>query len=348
MKIVVRGANWIGDGVMTIPALRELRRLFPEASITLHTRAWAKGVFQDADFLDEIISFDRETGFNNLRGQAALLRNKQFDLGVVFPNSFASALAMKLGGVDRRFGYAKEGRGFLLSDAVGIPSWKNERHEVYYYLNLISEVEGRLLGTHTTAEAHLDGSLNVSAVRKAAAREFLTDAGVEIGRQIVALGVGSTNSMAKRWGVERYAQLNDLLQSKTGSAVVIVGGPDEIDVASAVAEQSRHKPTILTGKTDLGQATALLSVADLLISNDMGLAHIAPATGTKTIVIFGPTNPATTRPFSENGIVMRKSVECSPCMKRECPIDHRCMEWISVEEVFTKAEELLSNTKNDD
>jgi heptosyltransferase-2 len=333
---------------MTIPALRQLRRLFPNASITLHTRAWAKGVFQDADFLDEIISFDRETGINNLRGQAALLRERKFDLGIAFPNSFASALAMRLGGVTRRFGYAKEGRGFLLSDPVDIPTWKNARHEIYYYVNLVTEVEKKILGTDTIDDTQLDGSLSVCPERKAAARRFLVDAGVEIGRKVVALGVGSTNSMAKRWGVERYAQLNDLLQSRTGAAVVLVGGPDEVDVAKAVADRSRHKPTILTGRTDLGQATAILSEIDLLVSNDMGLAHIAPATGTKTIVIFGPTNPVTTRPFSENGIVMRRDVECSPCMRRECPIDHRCMEWIAVEEVFSNAAELLSGAQNDD
>jgi heptosyltransferase-2 len=193
----------------------------------------------------------------------------------------------------------------------------------------------------------LYGSLNVSPERKAAALRFLADAGVEPGRRIVALGVGSTNSMAKRWGAERYARLNDALQAQAGKAVVLVGGPDEIDVANDVVERSTHKPIVLTGKTDLGQATAVLSVVDLLISNDMGLAHIAPATGTKTIVIFGPTNPVTTRPFSENGIVMRKDVECSPCMKRDCPIDHRCMEWISVDEVFQKAAELLAAAKND-
>ncbi|HEX2640662.1 MAG TPA: lipopolysaccharide heptosyltransferase II, partial [Pyrinomonadaceae bacterium] len=301
MKIVVRGANWIGDGVMTVPALRELRRLFPDASITLHTRTWAKGVFQNADFLDEVISFDRETGVRNLRGQAALLREKKFDLGIVFPNSFASALAMRLGGVDRRFGYAKEGRGFLLSDPVEIPTWKNERHEVYYYLNLISQVETAILGTDTTARSQLNGSLNVSPQRKAAARQILSDAGVKHGQKVVALGVGSTNSMAKRWGAERYARLNDALQTQTGAAVMLVGGPDEIDVSKEVVERSKHEPLVLTGKTNLSEATAILSIVDLLVSNDMGLAHIAPATGTKTIVIFGPTDPATTRPFSENG-----------------------------------------------
>ena len=333
---------------MTIPALRQLRRLFPNASITLHTRAWAKGVFQDADFLDEIISFDRETGFNNLRGQAKLLRENQFNLGIVFPNSFASALAMRLGGIERRFGYAKEGRGFLLSDPVEIPTWKNERHEVYYYLNLISHVEKALLGTDTAASAQLDGSLDVSPQRKAAARQILKDAGINPARRVVALGVGSTNSMAKRWGAARYAQLNDLLQSQAGASVVLVGGPDEIDVSNEVVERSKYKPSVLTGKTNLGEATSILSVVDLLVSNDMGLAHIAPATGTKTIVIFGPTNPVTTRPFSENGIVMRKDVESSPCMKRDCSIDHRCMEWISVDEVFSETAELLEASKIDD
>ena len=328
---------------MTIPALRELRRLFPGASITLHTRAWAKGIFQDSDLIDEILVFERETRLSDLLRQARILREKRFDLGIIFPNSFVSALMLRLGCVSRRFGFAKEGRGFLLTDPVRLPDWKNDRHEVFYYLNLIDEVEKRTLGTDTVALAEPCSDLHISDERKQTAGRILAESGIEPGRKVVALGVGSTNSLAKRWGAERYARLNDLLQSELNAAVVLVGGREEVGVANQVVGLSRCKPTVLTGKTDLGQATSILSVVDLLISNDMGLAHIAPATGTKTLVIFGPTNPRTTRPFSENGIVVRKDVECSPCMLPECPIDHRCMEWISVEEVFEKAASLLSD-----
>ena len=170
---------------------------------------------------------------------------------------------------------------------------------------------------------------------------MLGENGWDIARRTVALGVGSTNSRAKRWIAERYAALNDKLQSELNANVILVGTKDELEISNAVFEKSAKKPLILTGKTDLSQATAILCEVDLLVSNDMGLAHIAPAVGTKTLVIFGPTNERTTQPIGAE--VIRKNVECSPCMLRDCPIDHRCMTQISVEEVFEKAKMLLEN-----
>jgi heptosyltransferase-2 len=159
----------------------------------------------------------------------------------------------------------------------------------------------------------------------------------------VAIGAGSTNSRAKRWLPERFAELNDRLQRELGANVILLGSAGEEKVANKVMEKSVFKPIRLTGKTTLDEAVSILAEVDLLISNDMGLAHIAPATGTDTIVIFGPTNPDTTRPFSQRAEIIRKDVECSPCMLRDCPIDHRCMTWISTDDVFRAAAKKLSN-----
>src|SRR5690606_10371312 len=125
MRILVRGTNWIGDAVMSIPALRELRRIFPDAHTALHTRGWAKGIFETAGVVDEILPFE-ESGkdLGTIFREARRLRAGRFDLAVIFPNSFRSASIVKLAGIPRRFGYAKEGRGLLLTDAVHIPSWK--------------------------------------------------------------------------------------------------------------------------------------------------------------------------------------------------------------------------------
>ena len=172
-------------------------------------------------------------------------------------------------------------------------------------------------------------------------REKLRGLGLDPAKTTIALGVGSTNSRAKRWPAERYAQLNDRLQEELNANVILVGGPDELDVSQEVFDGSRLKPVVLTGQTDLAEAVALLAEVDLLISNDMGLAHIAPAVGTKTLVIFGPTNPETTRPFSDDAVIIREGVDCSPCMLRDCPIDHRCMTRISVDNVFEKAKASL-------
>ena len=328
MKILVRGTNWVGDAVMTIPALRKLRRIFPSAEISLHTRSWAEGIFRDAEFIDEIITFDKsDSKIKDALEQVKILKEKEFDLAVLFPNSFESALLAKLAKIPKVFGYAKEGRSFLLTDSIKIPAWKNKRHESLYYLNLIKEIEKKILKTATVSDEISAIDLNVSDERRAEAREILEKNGVDLTRQTVALGVGSTNSTAKRWQAESYANLNDLLQNELNCNVILVGANNEIDVSDEVFEKSEIKPLILTGKTSLAEAVAILAEIDLLVSNDMGLAHIAPAVGTKTLVIFGPTNEKTTQPIGSE--IIRKDVDCAPCMLRTCPIDHRCMTRIS-------------------
>ncbi len=341
MKILVRGTNWIGDAVMQIPALRELRRIFPSAKIALYTRSWAKGIFEDADFIDEIITFEAsDSKIKSAFVQAKILKARNFELAVLFPNSFESAVVAKLAHIPRRFGYAKEGRSFLLTNSFEIPDWKNERHEAFYYLNLVAEIEKEFFGAATVSDVEPRIDLKVSDERKTEARNFLAANGVDLNRKTIALGVGSTNSRAKRWQAESYAKLNDRMQNELSANVFLIGAKYESDVSERVFEMAERKPTILTGKTDLAQAAAILSVIDLLVSNDMGLAHVAPAVGTKTIVIFGPTDERTTQPIGSE--IIRRNVECSPCMLRECPIDHRCMTRISADEVFERAREILA------
>ncbi|MBA2334485.1 MAG: lipopolysaccharide heptosyltransferase II [Blastocatellia bacterium] len=348
MNIVVRGTNWIGDAIMTIPALRELRRIFPDAGIVLHTRSWAESIFRDAVFIDEIVTFEKAgSPFKNVSVQSRVLSEFGFDLAVLLPNSFESALTASLARIPRRIGYNKDLRGLLLTDPLPVPEWKEKRHEVYYYINLIAEIEKRFLGTDSVLHSELDSRLEISEERKANARKMLSEAGVDTSRKTIALGVGSANSRAKRWGTENYAALNDRFQAELDANVVLIGSKDEADVSNEVFEFARIKPIILTGKTDMAEAAAILSVIDMLVANDMGLAHLAPAVGTQTAVIFGPTNPVTTRPFSANATVIRKDVECSPCMLRDCPIDHRCMTRISVADVFNICEETLAVDQNE-
>jgi heptosyltransferase-2 len=345
MKIIVRGTNWIGDAVMQIPALRELRRIFPSAHIALHTRGWAQGIYEDADFIDEILCIEpNESKIKGVLIQSRIVKEKNFDLAVLFPNSFESALVAKLGKIPERFGYAREGRSVLLTNPIKIPEWKNKRHEVFYYLNLIAELEKTHCGTQTVLNAEPRFELNVSEKRRVDGQKLLQENGIDLTKKIVAFGVGSTNSRAKRWQAESYARLNDRLQNELNVNVVLVGATDELDVSTEVSEKSQSKPIILTGKTNLAEATAILSEIDLLVSNDMGLAHIASAVGTKTLVIFGPTNPLTTQPW--NSEIVYKAVECAPCMLRDCPIDHRCMRWISADEVFERAKSILTAKQN--
>lgn len=337
MKILVRGTNWIGDAVMSVPALRELRRIFPDAQITLHTRTWADGLFRDASFIDEIVTFDKNRWkFRDVLDNSDFLKGDGYDLAILFPNSFESALTSFLTRIPRRIGYNKDLRGLLLTDPIAVPEWNNRRHEVFYYLNLIAETERLMLGRDTVSQAIPNITLEISNERRTDARKQISHFGIDPAKPTIALGVGSTNSRAKRWLAENYAKLNDRLQTELNVNVLLVGSKEETDVANEVVALSDKKPLNIAGKTDLAEAVAILSEIDLLISNDMGLAHLAPAVGTQTLVIFGPTNAETTRPFSDNAEVIRKVVECSPCMLRDCPIDHRCMTWITVDKVFER------------
>jgi heptosyltransferase-2 len=341
-RVVVRGVNWVGDAVMTVPALREMRRVLPGAHVTLATRAWAEGIFEGADFLDDIITVEETKGAaRSVLREAREWRARRFDLAVLFPNAFAPALVAALARVPARVGYATQGRGALLTHALPVPGWRGLRHEVFYYLNIVAELE-RMLGGSTTAEScEPQAELAVSNRRREAARAFLRERGARPDRPLVLLCPGSTNSRAKRWPAERFAAVADALVENFGVEVALVGAREESCVSEEVARKMRARPLVLTGETELGQTVALLSVADLLVTNDTGPAHVAAAIGCPVVVIFGPTNPTTTRPFSTLAEVVREPPDCAPCMLRDCPIDHRCMTAITVETVFASAARAL-------
>jgi heptosyltransferase-2 len=341
-RIVVRGANWVGDAVLTVPALRELRRIFPKAHITLATRSWAKGLFADADFLDQLLVHNG-TGLRSVVQQVREWRKHSFDLAVLFPNSLEAALVASLSRVPVRIGYATDGRQRLLTHPLPLPEWRSTRHEVFYYLQVVAQLEWQIKGQETYLATEPNSSLQVSDERATAAIKLIRAAGVTEGRPLIALCPGSINSRAKRWPAERYAALADRLINEAGAEVLLIGSDGEVDVSQEVSRQMRHQATILTGKTDLAELVATLSLVNLLVTNDTGPAHIAAALRRPTMVIFGPTNVTTTRPFSPLAEIVVQPPDCAPCMLRDCPIDHRCMTAISPDEVFERVRVMLSD-----
>jgi len=337
-RIVVRAPNWVGDAVMSVAAFRELRRLFPNAHITVVSKPGTSDIFREADFADEVLVYERR-GLSSIRQQVREWRQRRFDLAVLFQNAFEAAAISFLARVPRRFGYDTERRGFLLTNPVAVPPWKNERHETLYYLNLIAELERALLGMKTEVrEPHFE--ITVSDDRKRAARKQLAALDAGANKPLVLLCPGSVNSRAKRWPAERYAALADEL-AEFGATVALIGSPAELEVSEQVVSLARRPPVLLTGKTSVAEVTALISIADVLVTNDTGPAHIGAAVGTPTLVIFGPTNPLTTRPFGPAGEIVRHPPDCAPCMLRDCPIDHRCMTAITPDEVFARARALI-------
>jgi lipopolysaccharide heptosyltransferase II len=340
-RIVVRGTNWVGDAVMGVPALRELRSLFPESHITLVVRPWAEGLFKDCDFIDALLIYERK-GAASVWQQVREWRQQRFDLAVLFQNAFEAALIPFLARIPRRVGYATDGRRLLLSHPLALPAWRDTKHEVFYYTNIVAELRRLLERSPAINAKELDCSLTVSATRRSQAANKLSEYGVRKGSAMVALCPGSINSRAKRWPAERYARLADRLIEEINANVLLIGSKEERDVTAEVARQMKQPAIDLAGETSLDEAVAILGIVDLLVTNDTGPAHIASAQGKPTLVIFGPTNPLTTRPYSAVAEIVRRPPDCAPCMLRDCPIDHRCMEAISVDEVFTKALSMLS------
>ena len=344
-RVAVRGVNWVGDAVMTVPALRDLRQLLPATHITLVTRPWARDIFEGADFIDDVLLVADEA--NQPRSWLRQIwewRRRRFDLALLLPNAFAPALIAAAARVPLRVGYATQNRRRLLTHPFAAPAWRGERHEVFYYRQLVREIEQLLAQSGDAPRVAVrepDFALHVAPARGDAAAQLLRRYGVKRDQPIVALCPGSTNSRAKRWPAERYAALADQLIAQAGAQVIIIGALEESDVTQQVSAHMRQHPTVLTGEMSLAETVAVLRVVDLLITNDTGPAHIAAALGVQTLVIFGPTNPATTRPFGPSAEVVRRPPDCAPCMLRDCPIDHRCMTAISAEEIFARAVSLL-------
>ena len=350
-RVVVRGTNWVGDAVMTVPALRQLRRLLPDAHVTLVSPPGTADIFVDADFVDEVLVYDR-TGLGSAWTQMREWRRRRFDLALLFQNAFEAAAIAFLARVPRRIGYDADRRGRLLTQAIPLPAWKDERHEIFYYLNLVAELERILYGAsdvESVESAESNGpqfALAVSVDRQHHAKEFLREHGLRPGAPLVLLCPGSINSRAKRWPAERFAAVADRF-AEAGASVALIGSPAEMEVSNEVSRRAQNQPIVLTGKTTVAEATAIISVADVLITNDTGPAHIGSAVGTPTLVIFGPTNPLTTRPFAPNAEIIRHEPDCAPCMLRDCPIDHRCMTAISPEEVFARAGAMMPRSRTE-
>ncbi len=340
-RILIRTTNWIGDAVMTTPVVHAIRRNFPEAHIGILAKPWVAPVFNANPHVDEVLIYDTKglhRGFSGKQRQAKELRQGHWDAGIVLPNSFESALLFAMARIPIRIGYKTQLRHYLLTHPVFLDQQlKDHSHETDHYLRLLKlsglQVDSPLL------------ELAVSQTDQARGRDLLQENGIEDTETVIGINPGAAFGTAKRWPAERFAQLADLLAEKQTARILIFGGPGEQDVAQLISTSMTLTPLILSGKTTLGEAMALVEKCDLLVTNDSGLMHIAAALHRPLVAIFGPTNPVTTGPLDSRAKIVREPVECSPCLKRECPLEyHVCMDRISVERVFEVCQSQLTET----
>jgi heptosyltransferase-2 len=332
MKILIQAPNWIGDSVLAIPAIESVVDHFSGAEVWLNASPWVKDIFSSHPAIAGILSLAPVKDLSALRAGARELKGHRFENGILLTNSFGSALLFLLAGIPERWGYASDGRRSLLTKAIRRKNLESPRHQLLYYLDLISG-----LGLKARPP---ELRLTAAAEEREWARQRLLKLGIDPQRPLVILSPGAAYGPAKRWPAARFARLATLFQGRDNAAVLIIGSAEEAEIAESIGSSLGKKAAVLTGQTTLPQLVGLISLASLFVSNDTGPMHIANALHVPVVAIFGPTDPEVTGPFEQPAAVLKKDIPCWPCSYRVCPYDHRCMTQIEPEEVFRAAGEL--------
>lgn len=336
-SILVRAANWVGDVVMSLPALEALRELYPQSRITVLARPWVKELLSSHPAVDEVWEYAKDGG--RIRDLTAVwraarrVRGGDFEMAVLFQNAFEAAFISRLGSVPVRVGYDTDGRGLFLSHPVSRKTAPKGAHQVAYYLNII-----RALGWNGEDR---DPCLRVAEENRDLAGRLLEGEEVVRDRRIVGMAPGAAFGPAKRWPAERFAEIADRAAAEWGAGILILGSAGDRESCRAVAAAMRNTPVDLCGRTGLGEAVGVIDACDLFVTNDSGLMHVSAALGVPTVAVFGSTDPVATGPRGEHTRVVRNPVDCSPCLRPVCPSDYRCMLGISPDQVWEAAVEVL-------
>jgi heptosyltransferase-2 len=326
-RILVRAPNWIGDAVLSLGAVRDLRHNFPSARIEVLARPSVADLYHAVGEVDGV-----RMATGRFRRDARALRGA-FDAVLLLTNSFGTALLAFAAGIPERWGYSRDGRGLLLTRRARVPRGVRGWSEVYYY-------RGMLAGLGFRVSATPDVSLRVPEAWKARGAALLDDDGPWI-----AVNPGAAYGSAKQWIPERFASAAERLRVETGAKVAIVGSAVERPMAEALVASARVQARVLCGATTLPELIGVLSHTRLLLTNDSGPMHLAAAQGVPVVAVFGPTDWRETAPVGGPHRVVREDVECAPCKLRECPIDHRCMTRVTVDRVADAARALWSTAR---
>jgi heptosyltransferase-2 len=298
-------------------------------------RPWVADLYARERSINQIIPYPAKT-FAEKREFARRLRSGRYDAAILLPNSFDSALIMWMAGIPERIGYKRDARGMLLTRAIPIPEPGDiPRHERFYYLELLRRA-GLLEKFPNTEPIELDG---LPTAREAGAAK-LTEIG--IARPVVGLSPGAAYGNAKRWLPERFAEAAARVASERGATVLVFGSAAERALCQQVAEAipAALGTRNLAGETTLREFIDLAAACSLFLTNDSGAMHIASALGVPVAAVFGATDDTTTGPSGRHWRIIREHAECSPCLLRDCPIDHRCMTRVTIEKVAAAALEL--------
>ena len=341
-RLLVVSPNWLGDAVMALPAIGDLRRRFARARLIVAARRSIAGLFLMSPLVDEVIVMEwsgRLWNRRTRRADIAALRSLDADAAVLLPNSFASAWLVRRARISERWGYAADVRRLLLSRAVARPTIRV--HQAEYYRRLVKGlgIENGSLDPEIVVPGH--------AIERAS--EILRAAGWNE-RDFVVMAPGAAYGGAKRWPAEHFAEIAAKLVREQQRQCVLIGstadGPTTRWVRALVADDVRGEIVDLSGATTLETLAGVLALARACVSNDSGAMHLAGAVGVPLAALFGPTRERETAPLVRRGRrveVIINHVWCRPCMLRECPLDHRCMRGLTPERVLGTVVDLMEN-----
>jgi lipopolysaccharide heptosyltransferase II len=349
-NVLIVQPSWVGDAVMATPTLRALRSLHPEAKISYLLKRPLKPLYLGMPWQDKLITYrtgrtSKKAG-TGLFDLAARLRTAQFDLAVLLPNSFQTALVCKMARIPRILGYDRDGRGFLLTDRL-LPT--RERGKlvptpiVKYYLGLAaylgSQEKDLSLQLFVTDTQRRRGSELLGRCGPEAAMERPAAAG---GAPLILLNPGAEFGAAKCWLPEYFAELSDRFVEELGATILLSSAPKERAIVDAVLRHVRHPVVDLAAQgMGLGALKEIVRRCDLMVTNDTGPRHIAAAFGVPVVTIFGPTHPEWTEIYYAKERQVAVKVFCGPCQKKTCPLDHRCMTRVTPAMVYSTAINLL-------
>lgn len=334
-NILVRMPNWLGDLVMATPVLADLRHHFPDAKITAMCQSNIASILLEDPHIDELISFKRPSGWIHRQQHLDIidpLRQATYDCGILLTNSFSSAWWFWRGEVKNRIGYATHWRSWLLDIPVPLPKSLNSQHLVTTYKMLLQP-----LGV---PQSPLAPSLYVTRQEQQSTRELLTQYGVNKHHRIVGINPGAAYGSAKCWLPERFKEVTKRLLQDPNIVVVYFGDKEGAPLVNDICSGISERVINLAGKTTIRELMSFIKACHVFLTNDSGPMHIAAALGVPLVALFGSTSDKTTGPY-QGGTVIHKHVPCSPCYRRECPIDFRCMKEIDVDHVYEELRKIL-------
>jgi heptosyltransferase-2 len=335
-NILVRMPNWIGDLVMATPVLTDLRKNFPHASITAMCKAPLCDLLKEDASIDELFCFTKPSNKFSRRQEErdiiAKIRAGNYDTGILLTNSFSSAWWFWAGKIPVRIGYAKHWRRFLLTDPICPPSEK--MHQVDEYKKLLIP-----LGISSSKGAP---RLYVTEKEVKESKELLYQRGYKSGHTLIGINPGAAYGSAKCWPIEKFRALSLELLKDQKLFLVFFGDQNTASLVKKICSGLDSRVINLAGITSLRELSCIIKDCNLLITNDSGPMHIADAFQVPLVSLFGSTDETLTGPYSQPFSVINKKVSCSPCFKRVCPIDFKCMEQISVEDVIQAVHKRIS------